>query len=291
MTIRTALADAARRLAEAGVADAAREAGWLLAHAAGTSVGTLRAWGDRELSPGVLSEFDRLVARRAAREPIQYILGTQEFCGLTFRVTPDVLIPRLDTEVLVERAVAHLKAQSASTEGGALTVADIGTGSGAIAVAVAHLLPAARVVAVDISPAALAVARGNASINGVAERIDFRLGDLLEPLGADHFDAILSNPPYIPTAEWQSLMPEVREWEPKEALTPGDDGLLFYRRLAREAPARLKAGGFLAVEVGIRQAPAVAALFAAVGLSTVVYQDTGGVERVVLGQRRERTLA
>lgn len=286
MMIRTALAGAARRLAAAGVADASREAGWLLAYAVGTSVGTLRALGDRELPPEAQANFDRLVARRAAREPIQYILGTQEFCGLTFRVTPDVLIPRFDTEVLVERAVAHLKAQAAGTEGGALTVADIGTGSGAIAVAVAHLLPSAAVVAVDISPAALEVARENARTHGVAERIDFRQGDLLEPLGDARFDAILSNPPYIPSDEWRTLMPEVRQWEPKAALTPGDDGLLFYRRLAAEAPARLKAGGFLAVEVGIGQAPAVAALFAAAGLSTMVYQDTGGVERVVLGQRR-----
>lgn len=288
MMIRTALAGAARDLAEAGVEDARREAGWLLAYAAGTSVGMLRAQGDRELPPDVLAAFQVLVARRAAREPIQYILGTQEFCGLVFRVTPDVLIPRLDTEVLVQQAAALLQARAggaAGAEAGNITVADIGTGSGAIAVAMAHLLPTASVVAVDISEAALAVARENAVANGVADRVDFRRGDLLEPLGRQQVDAILSNPPYIPEEEWQTLMPEVRRWEPRLALTPGEDGLLFYRRLAEQGPARLKPGGFLAVEVGIGQAQAVAALFAAAGLAVSIFPDTAQIDRVVLGRK------
>jgi len=136
---------------------------------------------------------------------------------------------------------------------------------------------------VDISPAALAVARENARAHGVAERIDFRLGDLLQPLGTEQFDAILSNPPYVAEQELETLMPEVRLYEPKVALTPGADGLHFHRRLAREAPARLKPGGILAVEVGIGQAPAVATLLAEAGLKVAMFRDAQGVERVVMG--------
>lgn len=286
-TVRTALNAAAGRLAAAGVEDAAREASWLLAHAAGVSVGNLRARGDQALTAEVAAAFRTMVERRASREPIQYILGTQEFLGLTFRVTPDVLIPRLDTEVLV-RAVAVRLARPAgevhpARRSAPVRAADIGTGSGAIAVGLATLLPGASVVAVDISSAALEVAKENAAANGVAERIAFRLGDLLEPLGEECFAAILSNPPYIPEAEWQCLMPEVRRWEPKGALTPGADGLSFYRRLAADAPAHLQPGGILAVEVGMGQAPAVADLFREAGFAVTKHRDTAGIERVVLG--------
>lgn len=275
-SVRAALAAAADSLARAGVDDAGREVAWLLAHVLGVSAGTLRLRAGEVLGEGALARFAGLVERRAAREPIQYILGTEEFLGLSFMVTPAVLIPRLDTETLVREAAARL--------GGAARVADIGTGSGAIAVAMAALLPQATVVAVDISPGALEVARANAMRNGVGERVDFRQGDLLEPLRGETFDAILSNPPYIDEAEWEELMPEVRRYEPKGALTPGPDGLALYRRLAHEAPALLAPKGFLAVEVGHRQAGAVGELFAAAGLDVVIRQDTAGIDRVVLGQ-------
>lgn len=272
-------------LETAGVADAEREAQWLLAERLGCSVGRLRAQREAPVAPEDWVLFVGWVERRAKREPIQYILGTQEFLGLEFRVTPEVLIPRLDTEVLVEAAVAHLRSM-VGPSGGAepfLRVADIGTGSGAIAIGVAHLLPATRVVAVDLSGAALAVAQSNAERLGLADRVEFRQGDLLAPLAGERFAAILSNPPYIPVADLDGLEPEVREFEPHLALTPGSDGLEFYRRLAQGAPGLLEPGGLLGVEVGIGQAEAVAGLFRAAGLAVSVHLDTAGIQRVVCG--------
>jgi len=293
------LAAARARLAAAGVDGADREAAWLLAHVLGCPAGALIARRAEALSPDAAAAFEALVARRTAREPLQYILGTEEFMGLTFRVSPAVLIPRQDTAVLVEQAVARL----ARMEREPLLVADVGTGSGAIAVAVAHLLPRARVLAVDVSEEALSVAAENARLAGVAGRVDFRPGDLLKPLmawadwggrspgsagdggkGPVCFDAILSNPPYIADSEIPDLMPEVRDWEPRIALSPGADGLAFYRRLAQEAPPLLRPGGFLAVEVGIGQAGAVTELLQAAGFRGIaVYRDTAGVDRAVFG--------
>lgn len=282
-TVAGLLAGARARLAAAGVDGADREAAWLLAHVLGCTAGALAARRAEVLAPAAAAQFEALVTRRAAREPLQYILGTEEFMGLTFRVSPAVLIPRQDTAVLVEQAVARL-AEVAERE--PVLVADVGAGSGAIAVAVAHLLPRARVVAVDLSAAALAVAAENAQLNGVGDRVDFRQGDLLAPLGdeAARFDAILSNPPYIGEAEIPGLMPEVRDWEPRIALSPGSDGLAVYRRLVREAPPLLGPGGFLGVEVGIGQAQAVAGLFRAAGFRGIaVHPDSAGVERAVFG--------
>ncbi len=275
-TIGAALRQAAVRLADAGVDDVDREAVWLLAHVLGTSAGAVRLRAHEPLPAESREAFAALVERRARREPLQYILGTEEFMGMTFKVTPDVLIPRLDTEVLVREAAARLH--------GRVRVADIGTGSGAIAVALARLLPEATVVAVDISPDALAVARENAAANGVADRVEFRSGDLLEPLQGERFDAVLSNPPYIGEEELTGLMPEVRCYEPRLALTPGADGLLMYRRLCEGAPAVLKPGGFLAVEVGAGQADRVRAIFAQRGYTVAVFSDTAGIQRVVLGR-------
>lgn len=275
-TVREALADAARRLAGAGVEDAEREAVWMLAHVLGISAGGVRVRGGELLAAEAGTAFVGLVNRRAAREPLQYILGTEEFMGMTFRVTPAVLIPRFDTETLVRQASSLLK--------GRVRVADIGAGSGAIAIGLASLLPEAQIVAVDISAEALAVARENARANGVGGRVDFRLGDLVSPLAdGELFDAILSNPPYIDEVEWVELMPEVRQYEPKGALTPGPDGLVLYRRLAAEAPPLLRPGGFLAVEVGFRQGAAVAEIFRCAGLTVSVSPDTAGIDRVVLG--------
>lgn len=330
ITVGEALARARAQLASAGVEGAEREAAWLMAHVLGCTAGVLIGRKAEPLAPETARAYAALTARRAAREPLQYILGTEEFLGLTFRVTPAVLIPRLDTAVLVEQAVARLAAWAAGVapaaggvraaggaraaggvwaaggapaagdlriEGGAraaggvraaggLRVADIGTGSGAIAVAVAHRVPAAHVLAVDVSREALAVAAENARLNGVADRVRFRQGDLVAPLREEggRFAAILSNPPYISEAELTGLMPEVRDWEPRLALSAGADGLAFFRRLVREAPAFLLPGGFLGVEVGIGQAQAVAGLFREAGLVDVaVYPDTAGVERAVFG--------
>lgn len=276
--LRAALDEAVQRLDRAGVADAEREASWLLAHVMNCSVGSLRLRAAELLPEASRQALAGLIERRTAREPIQYILGTEEFMGMAFRVTPAVLIPRLDTEVLVRETAALVGDRVGR-------LADIGTGSGAIAVGLATLLPRAAVVAVDISPEALAVARENAASNGVAGRIEFREGDLLAPLAGEQFDAIVSNPPYIAEEEWAGLMPEVSRWEPKGALTPGTDALLFYRRLATGAPGLLRPSGVLAVEVGIGQAPQVRTLFAEAGLRATVHRDTAGIDRVVLGQR------
>lgn len=278
-TVREALASAGQELAAAGVTDGDREAAWLLAHVLGSSAGALRLRSNEALPADTVAAFEATVGRRAGREPLQYILGTEEFMGLTFRVSPVVLIPRSDTEPLVRESAALLG-------GRPVRVADIGTGSGAIAVGLAHLLPAASIVAVDLSPEALVVAEANAVANGLASQIIFRQGDLLGPLAGETFDAILSNPPYIGEEEIARLMPEVREWEPRLALTPGLDGLLFYRRLAAEGVALLRPGGFLAVEVGHRQASAVRGLFESAGLTVAVHRDTAGIERAVIGRLR-----
>lgn len=280
-TLRSLLVSATARLTEAGVADPGREAAWLLADLLGISVGAMRLKQTEEAALDQMSAYDDLVARRVAREPLQYILGTEEFMGLTFAVSPAVLIPRADTETLVREVVRSLA-------GRATRLADIGTGSGAIAVSLAHLLPDAVVVATDISPEALAMARKNAAAARVSERIDFRQGDLLTPLGCEQFDAILSNPPYIGEGEMAGLMPEVRNWEPAIALTPGSDGLHFYRRLAAEGVSRVRPGGLLAVEVGAGQAQDVAALFGKAGLAVTVQRDTAGIERAVLGRLIEK---
>lgn len=279
MSVREALAVAGQRLVQAGVTDARQEAAWLLAHVLGASVGALRLRETESLSQQAHETFQGLIKRRESREPIQYILGTEEFMGLTFRVTPAVLIPRLDTEVLVREVAGRLY--------GPVQVADVGTGSGAIAVALATLLPEATIIGVDISPEALAVAWENAAANGVLERVSLRQGDLLEPCRAEAFDAIVSNPPYIDEPEWAELMPEVRLYEPRLALTPGADGLAFYRRLAAEGPSLLKPGGLLAVEVGYQQAAAVRTLFEQAGLQSVTVQaDLAGIDRVVVGTRK-----
>jgi release factor glutamine methyltransferase len=232
---------------------------------------------DRPLSATEQAVFRQRVSRRARREPVQYILGETEFWSLALRVTPDVLIPRADTEVLVEEALKKVS--------GPCTLLDVGTGSGAIAVALASELPEARVEAVDISPAALAVASDNARRHGVDGRIVFCEADL-HALAGGPYDLIVSNPPYIPAADMADLMPEVREFEPRLALCGGDDdGLSAYRSLTAGASRLLSPGGWLLVEVGSGQAAAVQRLFAQAGLGELLVRDDyAGVPRVVGGR-------
>ena len=239
---------------------------------------------DEPLEPEELARFRGYVKERAAHVPLAYVLGRREFMGLDFRVTRDTLIPRPDTEILVQCAVDFLCAR---LEAGATacTIADIGTGTGAIALSTLHYTEGTRADAVDISPAAAAVARENAERLGLTERIDIHVGDLLAPLAGGRYDMILSNPPYIPTADIATLMPEVRSYEPHLALDGGTDGLNIYRRLMADAPALLKEGGAVAVEVGIDEAAAVAALAMAHPriVRTETLKDLGGIERVVVG--------
>jgi release factor glutamine methyltransferase len=219
-----------------------------------------------------------LVDRRLAGEPIQYILGETEFYGLPFQVTRDVLIPRPETEHLVEQAIA-LAGRFPQPR-----IVDIGTGSGAISVSLAHKLPQAQLTAIDISPAALAIAEKNAKLNEVPIR--FLCGDLLAPVAAESFEIVVSNPPYVPAADRDSLAVEVREYEPGLALFAGDEGLEIYRRLIPEAFAVLVPGGFLALEIGFGQSPAIADLLAAYGFRQIEFvPDLQGIPRVACAQR------
>lgn len=240
---------------------------------------------DEPLQPGELAAYREMIKKRVMRVPVAQILGEKEFMGLTFKVTADTLVPRPDTEILVQAAVDRLRAMAGEEP---LRFADIGTGSGAICLSVLHYLAGTVADTVDISPAARAVAEENAASLGLADRVTFHTGDLLQPLSGISFVAILSNPPYIPEADIAKLAPEVRLKEPHTALSGGQDGLDFYRRLAEEAPAMLVPGGFTAFEVGIHQAGVVADLLKANPLidRTEILPDYAGIDRVVVGWRK-----
>jgi release factor glutamine methyltransferase len=245
-----------------------RNKAWLLAHL-----------GD-ELPEDQAAQFNEFIERRHRGEPIQYITGEQEFYGLPFRVTPDVLIPRPETEHLVEKAL--------ELAGGfdRPRIVDVGVGSGAIAVALAYKLPEARMTALDISPAALEVASGNAERNGVLDRVRFLQSDLLTSVVDERFEMVVSNPPYVPTADRDSLSVEVREHEPALALFAGEDGLDIYRRLIPAAFAVLEAGGFLLMEIGYGQSVAVGAQLQEAGFERIEFvPDLQGIPRVACGQR------
>jgi release factor glutamine methyltransferase len=244
----------------------------LLAHVLACKRVDLYLTFDQPVANADRTRFRELVRRRAKeRVPVAHLTGTREFWSVPLRVTPDVLIPRPDTETLV-RACAAL---------GARRIADVGTGSGCIAIALARELPDATLLGVDLSRAALAVARHNAEASGVAKRIELREGDLLSGI-EECFELIASNPPYVRTRELEQLAPEVRH-EPRLALDGGPDGLDVVRRLIEQAPARLCRGGHLALEVGGGQAPEVAELARAAGASAVeVQRDLAGHERVVV---------
>ena len=224
--------------------------------------------------------YRALVDRRCRREPVAYILGEREFWGLPFEVTPDVLIPRPETELIVEEALELFPAGREPR-----VIVDVGTGSGALAVALATEFDEARVIATDISEAALAVARRNAAKNGVAARIEFRAGDLLEPI-METADLIVSNPPYVASGDKAGLVPEVREHEPHVALFGGADGLVMFERLFPSAAPRLAPGGRLIVEVGYDQDDRVAAIAARHGWSlSHVRQDLQSITRTLIFTR------
>lgn len=283
-TIGDALYQSSRRLLDAGIDTGSLEASLLLGRATGFDrLGLITRTGD-DLHDEAWDAFEQLMSRRLKREPLQYILGETEFMGLVFGVTPAVLIPRSDTETLIE-AILDLEEERGATE--AVTVADIGTGSGAIAVALAKHLPYMQVVATDLSPEALAVARVNAARHEVDSQIDFRLGDGLAPLTTPvHY--LVSNPPYISQGELAGLEPEVRDFEPVLALSPGADPLKWYRVFATDGAALVLPGGHLAVEVGAGQADDVANMLDASALWEAVElrKDLGKIDRVVLARRK-----
>lgn len=264
-------------LASKGVDNARLEAEWLLCAATGLDRVGLYLNFEKPLNDEELSRYRAMVTRRGRREPLQHILGSQEFCGLDFEVTPDVLVPRYDTETLVHEALKRVPDAAA--------VLDVGTGSGCIAVSLAKLLPLAAISASDISASALAVARRNAEKNDVA--IEFLLGSLCEPVAGRYFDLIVSNPPYIPSSTIEQLEPEVRDFDPRGALDGGADGLDIYKELIPAAQACLHPGAWLLVEIGAGQDRGVADLFRATGGfgEPIMACDPAGIVRVLGGQR------
>ena len=280
MTWREAITAATQRLAADPhlVTTASRDAELLLLHLLGASRATLFAHPDRKLSQADQLRYDATIARRLTHEPIQYLTGEQEFYGLTLHVTPAVLIPRPETEHLVEAVLEHLPRDQP------LRILDVGTGSGAIAIALASHLPQAVIIAVDLSPAALSVAQENAQHHGVADRIRFLESDLLSSfLPSEKFDAIVSNPPYIPESDRPHLHPQVREHEPAQALFAANNGFAIYERLIPEAHAALNPGGLLALEIGYGQRDHIAHLLRSWQEVSFI-EDLQGIPRVSLAR-------
>jgi release factor glutamine methyltransferase len=275
VSVRDLLASATRRLG----GDAARlEAELLLAHALGVSRAWLYAWPEHEPSAEVCDAFERQVAARERGEPIAYLIGRREFRSLDLEVTPDVLIPRPETELLVELALARMPLDCEAS------VADLGTGSGAIALAIASERPRTSVVATDVSAAALAVAQGNATRLGL-RNATFAQGDWCKALGGARFDMIVSNPPYVAEGDPHLDAGDLR-YEPIAALVSGADGLDAIRRIVAEVPAHLEAGGWLLLEHGWDQAASVRALLEAGEYADIASEcDHAGHERVTLGRR------
>ncbi len=300
--VRGALKEGMARLRAAKVPSCTLAAELLLMH----SLGRERTWlytnPEAAIEASAAEKYFALVARRAAGEPTQYLTGKQEFWGLEFEVTPAVLIPRPETEHLIEVALERLGAHGIKIDlvtgalGPPLRVADVGTGSGCVAVALAHELPHAEIFATDISPPALDVARRNAARHGVASRVHFVETDLVETLlheaqstgrQSSLFDLVVSNPPYIARSEAEQLPPEVREHEPDVALFGGPTGVEIYARLIEQAASLLSSGGILVLELGYNSAEHVRSIIAAHPAWTKIgiTNDLAGIPRVFAAQR------
>lgn len=284
-TLGEVIAEARRLLEQAGIESAGQEAFWIVEHVLRLPAHHVVADRDRVLSPVELAAAREMIERRVGREPLQYILGTQEFCGLEFDVNPAVLIPRPETELLVEYVAQRIAAARQAT------IVDVCTGSGCIAVAIARMRPQARVIATDLSSPSLAVARQNAIRHGVGERITWLEGDLLGSLAEQELegqvDVIVSNPPYIAEAEWATLQPEVKLFEPRGALVAGPQGTESHERLLQESGRYLSPGGAVIMEIGAGQARAIRRIVDQIPgyrFHRLVY-DEAGLERVVIVER------
>ena len=287
MTLIEAINSASGKLTAAGISNARRDAEVLLCHALGRDRAWLLAHIREALDEGPREVFERTVERRARREPLQYITGKQEFWGLDFLVTPEVLIPRPETELIIEAALHRLQERNKP-----LGIIDLCTGSGCIAVSLATELPQARLIATDRSAKALAVARENACRHGVSDRIRFLEGDLFEPLKrfdrSGQADIIVSNPPYIASGDREKLQPEVRDFEPALALFAGPDGTELHRPIIETAHAFLTSGGALIMEMGIGQARALEQAIRETRVYDApdVLTDLAGIERVVVAVKK-----
>jgi release factor glutamine methyltransferase len=280
-TVPALIGRAVAALEEAGIETPRPEAEWLLAGLLGVERFALYLEPTRRLTAAEAAHYRELLERRGRREPLQYLLGWEDFHGLRLAVTPDVLVPRPETEGLVEWALEVLAGRPEPV------VADLGTGSGAIACAIAAALPRAEVLAVEMAAGALAVASRNVRELGLSERVRLLAGDLFAPLGSlsASLDLVVANPPYLPSAVIASLPPEVSRHEPRAALDGGPDGLGVLRRIVAGAPPILKPGGWLLMEIGEEQAGPLASLMAAEGFSSIrARRDLNRVERYIGGR-------
>lgn len=281
-TYRELYEEGRRILEQAGLPDAALDARFLLEEVCGTNLQTLLVFPEKKVTEEEANQYRAFVQRRKDREPTAMILGEWDFMGLTFRLNKSTLIPEQDTEVLVETALEELKRRGLGEA--PLRILDLCTGSGCILLSLLHELRNADGLGTDLSEEALEAARENAVRLGLQERGTFRQGDLWEPVGDERFDLIVSNPPYVPTEVIPTLEPEVRCGEPYAALDGGEDGLVFYRRILKEAAGHLKPSGIIIVESGFDEAAQIAALMQDQklrGIRTV--KDYGGLDRVALG--------
>lgn len=275
MKYRELLAEGIETLRQAGISDARTDGWYLLEYASGMSKNVYFLRMEEEASRELCEAYEKLLERRCTRMPLQYITGEQEFMGLTFSVNEHVLVPRQDTETLVEQAEKKLSA--------GMRLLDLCTGSGCILISLLARVPGVRGLGTDISADALEIAAENADRLDVANRAQWIQGDLFAPVEGN-FDVIVSNPPYIRREEIGGLMPEVADYEPRGALDGGRDGLDFYRRIIAEAPEYLKEGGWLLLEIGCDQAADVTALMAEAGfVRTATVRDLSGLDRVVCG--------
>ncbi|MRR16251.1 MAG: peptide chain release factor N(5)-glutamine methyltransferase [Deltaproteobacteria bacterium] len=284
MTVREIIHQTTRRLEAAGIPTARLDAEVLLAFCLGGERSDFIKNPEKRPGDEQLTGYERLVARRLRFEPVAYITGVKDFWSFTLEVNPDVLIPRPDTEVIVEEALARGRMTAADRP----RILDVGTGSGAIALALAKEIPGARITATDISPAALAAAQKNARRLGLAQGVTFLESDLLERVSGT-FHMIVSNPPYIGAAEYETLEDGVKNFEPKLALWAGQTGVEFYEKLIYQARDRLEENGWLLLEIGARQKESVQAMLAAnAGYYDRIYvrTDYAGLPRVISGRRR-----
>ena len=281
-SLRDIVKEAATYLKTSEIENPRLDAERLMGDVLGLSRAELYLSFDRLLKASERERYKNLVRRRAAHQPLQYILGETEFMALSFKVTPDVLIPRPETEILVEKIIETVKNQAG------IRILDIGTGSGNIAVSLARYLKSADVVAVDSSPKALSVARENAQMHRVEGKVRFLQSDIREPHFAQAmdspFDLVVSNPPYISAEAWDDLPIEIRQYEPKSALCDGEDGLVFFRIIAQKGRQLLRSDGRLFFEVGDGQHEEVKNILRKLKYQDVVaYPDLNGIERVVVG--------
>ncbi|EHQ92278.1 peptide chain release factor N(5)-glutamine methyltransferase [Desulfosporosinus youngiae] len=281
MKIRDSMRWGESELIKKGIENARFDADLLLAEVLKKRRDRLYLEWDRNLSEQEEASYRKVIFRRAANEPLQYILKRQEFMGLEFYVDERVLIPRADSEILIEKWLEIVKSENEQGQGRLIKVADLCTGSGALAISIAHYCPSAEVVGTDLSSGALEVARQNAERLGVP--VQWREGDFADPIKGEYWDYIITNPPYVSAEDYGQCAPEIFH-EPSIAFLGGPDGLDFYRRLAEEARPLLTPQGKLLMEIGWDQAEAVCTMFRMKGFETQVFPDLAGRDRVILAR-------